>query len=40
MAGKSAPWQTITDTPPKKGKAITPDKRAEIQQRRYRKVNS
>ena len=29
MASKSAPWQTITEAPPKKGNAITPGKRLE-----------
>jgi hypothetical protein len=29
MAIKSAPWQTITEAPPKKGNAITPGKRLE-----------
>jgi hypothetical protein len=29
MAIKSAPWQTITEAPPKKGNAITPGKRLD-----------
>jgi hypothetical protein len=29
MAIKSAPWQTITEAPPKKGNTITPGKGLE-----------